>query len=202
MNKQELIDKYNTKKANLRPYCPNRIQSVEELKSGIYTEFIDDLKQLDEPQKLIVPQCFDIDYKKYKYMENNKSEILLTAMGGIYRTAFSGFFRDLSSDVWKTGIKWNKWTKETILWASRNYADFCQAVISGDYEVEKGPLWVVAVHSGEYYFTRFMSNHNPEDRFPWDSIMDKDKGYHFTDKEKADAVALLIGGTVEVVAEG
>lgn len=96
-----------------------------------------------EPQKPLVPKCFDIDYKKYKYMENNKPEILLTAMGGIYRVSFSGSFRDLSPNVWKTGIKWNKWTKETILWASRNYADFCQAVISGDYEVEKEPLYHV-----------------------------------------------------------
>lgn len=102
-------------------------------------------RSLDESQKPIVPKCFDIDYKKYKYMENNKSEILLTALGGIYRTTFTGSFSDLSPDVWKTGIKWNKWTKETILWASINYADFCQAVISGDYEVEKEQLYVMPI---------------------------------------------------------
>lgn len=56
MNKQELIDKYNTKKANLRPYCPNRNRKEEQLKSTIYTNIIDDLKQLDEPQKPVVLQ--------------------------------------------------------------------------------------------------------------------------------------------------
>ena len=56
MNKQELIDEYNTKKANLRPYCPNRNRKEEQLKSTIYTNIIDDLKQLDEPQKPVVPK--------------------------------------------------------------------------------------------------------------------------------------------------
>ena len=44
------------KKANLRPYCPNRNRKEEQLKSTIYTNIIDDLKQLDEPQKPVVPK--------------------------------------------------------------------------------------------------------------------------------------------------
>ncbi|EOB3407699.1 hypothetical protein ACIJDF_002796 [Enterococcus hirae] len=57
MNRQKLIDKYTAEIAKLRPYCPNRNQSEEKLKSAIYTEFIADLKQLDESHKKIIPKC-------------------------------------------------------------------------------------------------------------------------------------------------
>ncbi|KAA9189236.1 DUF1642 domain-containing protein, partial [Enterococcus durans] len=57
MNKQELIDKYTTERDKLRPYCPNRNQSEDKLKLGIFTEFIADLKQLDEPQRETIPKC-------------------------------------------------------------------------------------------------------------------------------------------------
>ena len=79
MNKQELIDKYNTKKANLRPYCPNRNRKEEQLKSTIYTNIIDDLKQLDEPQKPVVPKFVaewfeehksDLNYSIWKYIRD------------------------------------------------------------------------------------------------------------------------------------
>ncbi|HFD6483878.1 TPA: DUF1642 domain-containing protein [Enterococcus hirae] len=137
MNKQELINelaKYIERLENVR-------SDYEHGRRDAYRVALESAKKLDEPQKPVVPKCFDIDYKKYKYMENNKAEILLTAMGGIYRVSFPNSFRDdLEANAWKTGIKWNKWTKETILWASRNYADFCQAVILGEYEVEKEPL--------------------------------------------------------------
>ncbi|HIH2395284.1 TPA: DUF1642 domain-containing protein [Enterococcus faecium] len=168
MNKQKLIDKYTAEISRLRPYCPNRHLISEQLKYDLYKEILEDLKQLDEPQKPVVPKCFDIDYKKYKYMENNKSEILFTAIGGIYRVSFYGSFRDLSPNVWKTGIKWNKWTKETILWASRNYADFCQAVISGDYEVEKEPLYCVIINGR--YLVKVFSNTNVVILVPADEI--------------------------------
>lgn len=158
MNKQELIEKI--KKAitdefssrhyyqqfdsygyiEYEPYTKDDVQSVAD---DIILDLQEELKQLDEPQKPVVPECFDIDYKKYEYLKNNKSEILMTAIGGIHRVSFPGSFKDLPPFPWKTGIKWNKWTRETILWASRNYADFCQAVISGDYEVEKEPLYYV-----------------------------------------------------------
>lgn len=97
-----------------------------------------------EPNKLIVPECFDIDFKAYKAIENStKSGILMTAIGGIHRVAFPSTFKHVSARVAITGIEWNEWSSETILWASKNYADFCQAVISEDYEVEKAPLYYV-----------------------------------------------------------
>ncbi|EMF0394557.1 DUF1642 domain-containing protein [Enterococcus hirae] len=157
MNKQELIDELARHASCLEDFrgiighCDGKYEA--------YEIAIELAKQLDEPQKPVVPKCFDIDYKKYKYMENNKAEILLTAMGGIYRVSFPNSFRDdLEANAWKTGIKWNKWTKETILWASRNYADFCQAVILGEYEVEKKPLYEVII--GNLFLVKKFNNRN------------------------------------------
>ena len=150
MNKQELIKKIKLSSISDPKYLRNII---------MVPDVLDLVEQLDEPQKPVVPKCFDIDYKKYKYMENNKAEILLTAMGGIYRVSFPNSFRDdLETNAWKTGIKWNKWTKETILWASRNYADFCQAVTSGEYEVEKKPLYEVIV--GNLFLVKKFTDRN------------------------------------------
>ena len=56
MNKQELIDKYTAEISRLRPYCPNRHLISEQLKYDLYKEILEDLKQLDEPQKPVVPQ--------------------------------------------------------------------------------------------------------------------------------------------------
>ncbi|HGF8314829.1 TPA: DUF1642 domain-containing protein [Enterococcus faecium] len=193
MNKQELIERYKIKYAEEPKDWKH--PSVNASRQDLFANFIRDLEQLDEPQKPVVPKCFDIDYKKYKYMENNKAEILLTAMGGIYRVSFPNSFKDdLEANAWKTGIKWNNWTKETILWASRNYADFCQAVISGEYEVEKDPLYRVKI--GEGYFVEYqgrgaliMPDCNKEIKI-------------FDSKSDAERTAQTIGGTVEEVAEG
>ncbi|EME3530749.1 DUF1642 domain-containing protein [Enterococcus faecium] len=56
MNKQELIDKYTAEISRLRPYCPNRYLISEQLKYDLYKEILEDLKQLDEPQKPVVPK--------------------------------------------------------------------------------------------------------------------------------------------------
>lgn len=144
MNKQELIKTLEELKNNIPNIEGTDVHDDYLLgKKTVYVNAIGLAKQLDEPQKPVVPECFDIDYKKYEYLKNNKSEILMTAIGGIHRVSFPGSFKDLPPFPLKTGIKWNKWTRETILWASRNYADFCQAVITGDYEVEKEPLYYV-----------------------------------------------------------
>lgn len=77
MNKQELLAKYYAKKDQLRPYCPNRNRKEERLKSTIYTNIIDDLKQLDEPQKPVVPKVVaewfeehqeNLEYKLWRYI--------------------------------------------------------------------------------------------------------------------------------------
>lgn len=58
MNKQELIEKYEYELKLLR------LQFGETLRTKVYEELLDYLKQLDEPQKVTVPQ-FVADYIEY-----------------------------------------------------------------------------------------------------------------------------------------
>lgn len=71
MNKQELIDKYTAEIAKLRPYCPNRNLISEQLKYDLYKEILDDLEQLDEPQKHVMPKFFD-DWAKRVIAKHDK----------------------------------------------------------------------------------------------------------------------------------
>lgn len=95
MNKQELIDKYNTKKANLRPYCPNRNRKEEQLKSTIYTNIIDDLKQLDEPQKPVVPR-FVADWIE---LCKEKAD-LISCLSGSYEYGVNQYKRITEDEDW------------------------------------------------------------------------------------------------------
>lgn len=101
-----------------------------------------------------VPECFDEDYKRYSYLHNNKSELLFTAMTGIMFT--TGFIKNDNFDggVLSEGVPWNNWSKETIFWASRNFADFCFAVTTGSYTVKDKKLWWVKLldHNDGYLY--------------------------------------------------
>ncbi|MGH1867200.1 DUF1642 domain-containing protein [Enterococcus durans] len=190
MNKQELIDKQAL------------IDKLMEMPGiGSNSDALEMIKRFPvyEQQKPVVPECFDIDYKKYEYLKNNKSEILMTAIGGIHRVSFPGSFKDLPPFPSKDGIKWNKWTRETILWASRNYADFCQAVISGDYEVEKEPVWGIKNVDSNYLTKCALWG---KDGVNYSFECNPSYKLLFTDKARADATALLVNGTAEEVEEG
>lgn len=83
--------------------------------------------------------------------------------------------------------------EEAQHWVWRNSEIFARAWLDG-YEVEKEPQWVVRYEDG--YFSE-------EIKFGCgiggDWVDEVSRAYHFTDKAKAEAVALLIGGTVEEV---
>lgn len=89
MNKQELIDKYTAEISRLRPYCPNRYLISEQLKYDLYKEILEDLKQLDEPQKPVVPK-FVADYIEeyrgggatlYEMMDSSEDEVYTWLFG-------------------------------------------------------------------------------------------------------------------------
>ncbi|WP_373786303.1 DUF1642 domain-containing protein [Jeotgalibaca porci] len=80
-------------------------------------------------------------------------------------------------------------------WITDNKNTFIRAWLDG-YEVEKEPMWVVRYEGG--YFSEEIKFGCGIDG---DWVDEVSRAYHFTDKAKADAVALLIGGTVEEVTE-
>ncbi|QED60902.1 DUF1642 domain-containing protein [Enterococcus durans] len=120
MNKQELIDKYTTERDQLRPYCPNRNQSEEKLKLGIFTEFIADLKQLDEPQRETIPKC--------------THEFILEGTG----LGLSYFEIITSAESFANAKPQDEFSK----WLRKNSGLFIRSLLDG-YEVEKEPLYYV-----------------------------------------------------------
>ncbi|QED60874.1 DUF1642 domain-containing protein [Enterococcus durans] len=135
MNKQELIDKYTTERDKLRPYCPNRNQSEEKLKLGIFTEFIADLKQLDESQKKIIPKC--------------AHEFILEGTG----LGLSYFEIITSAESFANAKPQDEFSK----WLRENSGLFIRSLLNG-YEVEKEPLYEVII--GDLYLIKKFNDRN------------------------------------------
>ncbi|PCE02889.1 DUF1642 domain-containing protein [Enterococcus faecium] len=125
MNKQELIDKYTAEIAKLRPYCPNRNRKEEQLKSTIYTNIIDDLKQLDEPQKPVVLQ-FVADW-----FEENKDNLEFA----IWELCVDPYNAEAEPKI----IDWIQCTENKPIETLIRMKD--------GYEVEKEPLYTVELPS-------------------------------------------------------
>lgn len=104
MTKQELIEKYEYELKLLR------LQFGEILRTKIYEELLDYLKQLDEPQKPVVPQ-FVANY--IEYTKENEWD-LLEAMNNVA-------YED---------------DKDLRTWFNNNAENFAQSWLDG-YEVEK-----------------------------------------------------------------
>lgn len=128
MNKQELIDKYTAEISRLRPYCPNRHLISEQLKYDLYKEILEDLKQLDEPHKPVVPK-FVADWIEYAKKKGDSLAI--------------------SFKPWNLyGVEYSKADR----WIEDNQETFARAWLDG-YEVEKEPLYYVKLPV--MYFNRW-----------------------------------------------
>lgn len=174
MNKQELIDKYTAEIAKLRPYCPNRNQSEEKLKLGIFTEFIADLKQLDESHKKIIPKC------AHKFIQEGIDS------GSDYFTII------ICADSFANAKPQDEFSK----WLRENSGLFIRSLLNG-YEVEKEPLYCVKIGKG--YFSGFDDTKVTYviDDAPG-ALAQRVK---YETREEAEMDAIQIGGTVEEVAE-
>ena len=177
MNKQELIDKYTAEIAKLRPYCPNRNRKEEKLKFTIYTNIIDDLKQLDEPQKPVVPRFVAelLDYYRQS-PDIGLLALLISFKDWYYSTAKDGDHED------------------AIDWLVNHPEIYMRAWLFG-YEVEKEPLYCVKVGKG--YFSGF-------DETKVTYVIDDAPGalaqrVKYETREEAEMDAIQIGGTVEEV---
>lgn len=121
MNKQKLIDKYTAEISRLRPYCPNRHLISEQLKYDLYKEILEDLKQLDEPQKPKT-EVFNHDEKFVVEWLDHTTE---------YHYSLYNAINDAGSEL-------RSWMKIGF-----NSNRFARAFMSMDYEVEKEPLYYV-----------------------------------------------------------
>lgn len=171
MNKQKLIDKYTAEISRLRPYFPNRHLISEQLKYDLYKEILEDLEQLDEPQKPVVPK-FVADW-----FEENKD--------------------DLDNAIFGYLAFWEERYTNSVLyqWFAKSENNPIETLVrmKDGYEVEKEPLYRVKI--GEGYFVEYqgrgaliMPDCNKEIKI-------------FDSKSDAERTAQTIGGTVEEVAE-
>lgn len=151
MNKQELIDKYTAEISRLRPYCPNRHLISEQLKYGLYKEILEDLKQLDEPQKLVIPQLVAgwIEKSTDPFTKAEKIAYLIKSKDGDSYYFCDWFVRD--------GIVTQEQGEELLAWATRQSYETLLSLYNG-YEVEKEPLYEVII--GDLYLIKKFNNRN------------------------------------------
>lgn len=116
MNKQELIEKYKTKYAEEPKDW--RFPSVNASRQALFSNFINDLEQLDEPKKVVVPK-FVSDWIKYAKQQGY------------------GFMQSYDPKYTSYPINDN-----LDKWIDDNEETFAHAWLVG-YEVEEEPLYYV-----------------------------------------------------------
>ncbi|MDT2675031.1 hypothetical protein [Enterococcus dongliensis] len=191
MNKQELIERLNNKLdetfAFQQSFKPLTWAHMEcESKANAYMTAINYVEQLDEPQKVKVPE---LPSKIAKYLEWAKEEQF-------------DFTEDYNMISWEDLRKFGGDDTEYLqMWFfdndqkenERRHILFLQAYTDG-YEVdEERKRWVVK-KSADSYFKAF----NGID-FRSSSVAYEDYACLFADRKKAEAVALLVDGSVEKV---
>lgn len=144
-------------------------------------EALDIVNTLDEPKPVVVPpKIFDF----IQSYDNGKDSLIV--------------FEDILNDyVNDEGIP----STYILEWLDENLFELADALRYG-YVVEEAKNWIVSIkyHDGQYdvrYFHSFAGRTSKED-FP-SVVSVKKRAYRFTEKEKAEAVAVLIDGTVEEV---
>ena len=85
-------------------------------------------------------------------------------------------------------------TDELVDWCSGHETEFLRALIDG-YTIEKEPVWVVL--KGAQYFHAFTGEYDKFEGFEYVLSMYEGNAHTFTDKQKAEAVATLVDGTVK-----
>lgn len=199
MNKQELIDEYTAEISRLRPYCPNRHLISEQLKYGLYKEILEDLKQLDEPQKLVIPQLVAgwLEKSTDPFTKAEKIAYLIKSKDGDSYYFCDWFVRD--------GIVTQEQGEELLAWATRQSYETLLSLYNG-YEVEKEPLYTVTINLDRKYHLVVDEGDGNDEISTTLTTSHGLLGYRYflTEKEikSADENLWLIAVPVEEVAEG
>lgn len=148
MNKQELIDKWESKtgapsyEISDLPINPSKIEMYIAGYGVARKEILEDLKQLDEPKKLIVKPIVAGWIKKStdNLTKAEKIAYLIKSKDGDSYYFCDWFVRD--------GILTQEQGEELLAWATRQSYETLLSLYNG-YEVEKEPLYSVII-AGEY----------------------------------------------------
>ncbi|MDD0850789.1 DUF1642 domain-containing protein [Enterococcus faecalis] len=116
-NVQELLGKYKKEYAeNVKDYN----QAINDRRQELYANIINDLKQLDEPKKAVLPKTADDFIEESLGIGSDKVDIISSA---------DSFSQEIPDD-------------EFYLWFKSNRDLFVDALANG-YEVKKEPLYYV-----------------------------------------------------------
>lgn len=180
MNKQQLIDRYSEK---LLTQSNSLSQAVQESRNSIFRNVIADLEQLDEPQKVKVPMFVA------EWFEKNSRKL----EEAIYQLNVS--IEQTDEQYWGDMFRWadNPENKpiETLI-----------RMLNG-YEVEEEPKWIVKfmpkdVEDYRYYCLDVAEKGEFDiTESSWTAY--KNYAWEFDSKDKAEAIALVLYGTVEKV---
>ncbi|MDT2353170.1 DUF1642 domain-containing protein [Enterococcus faecium] len=149
MNKQELIERYKTKYAEEPKDWKH--PSVNASRQDLFANFIRDLEQLDEPQKLIVKPFVAgwIEKSTDNLTKAEKIAYLIKSKDGDSYYFCDWFVRD--------GILTQEQGEELFAWAERQSYETLLSLYNG-YEVEKEPLYEVII--GDLYLIKKFNNRN------------------------------------------
>lgn len=173
MEKQDLIKEINKEKYDFSK--PETSLNRSDYKEG-YNDACDDIldiifKQLDEPQKVKVPEFVVEWFKENKHNLNF----------AIYELCEAG----------KVPVDLYEGLTDFERWFYLNHDIDTLIRMQDGYEVEEEPKWVLKHQSG-MYFTRFNEEMEP-------LLGGEKRAYRFTDESKAEALTIFFNGTVEKV---
>ncbi|MDT2502231.1 DUF1642 domain-containing protein [Enterococcus avium] len=173
MEKQDLIKEINKEKYDFSK--PETSLNRSDYKEG-YNDACDDIldiifKQLDEPQKVKVPEFVVEWFKENKHNLNF----------AIYELCEAG----------KVPVDLYEGLTDFERWFYLNHDIDTLIRMQDGYEVEEEPKWVLK-HQNGMYFTRFNEEMEP-------LLGGEKRAYRFTDESKAEALTIFFNGTVEKV---
>lgn len=196
MNKQELIDKWENETGapsygiSDLPINPSKIEMYIAGYGVARKEILEDLKQLDEPQKPVVPQLVAgwLEKSTDPFTKAEKIAYLIKSKDGDSYYFCDWFVRD--------GIVTQEQGEELLTWATRQSYETLLSLYNG-YEVEKVPKYIVKI--GKLYLKEPLGDtSNSTILTTWD----KKRVYPFSSFHTADKHADKFEGTVEEVVEG
>lgn len=180
MNKQELIEKYqqiyevsNNTDFGLDPFS----RGEDAGSSRCSFEIVEDLKKLDEPQKVKVPAYVA------EWIERNKS-------GDVQLIIILKYFGQ-----WYEMNENENLNDEICKWVIENSETFMRAWLDG-YEIEEEPKWKI-INDQKYCLTSIEAGYGNSLHWAFDST--KKKPILFDNEETALYTAYITGGTVEKV---
>ncbi|GBD70779.1 DUF1642 domain-containing protein [Tetragenococcus halophilus] len=124
-------------------------------------------RHLDEPEKPEIPKFVADWIRGFRILDVTDLDII-----GLY------FSKEIE--------------KKCEQWITDNFNDFIKALVNG--YTEKAPVWIVKAPYDRYFGGFLEKGQHAEINF---SHINRDNAQKFEDKEKAEAAATLIDGTVE-----